>query len=908
MIKTPFKSLLVFSLFAIVRGSGCLDSPDDEPGVIVDFFDFVDEVEETVCLPMRSADIKGVVVDGVVEVTMTQEFETYICPDCTWPSLELTQARYQLPLDERAAVTAFRVEIGDRVIEGIVKDKDEARKEFDEAVEAGKPAFLAEQTRPDIFEIGCGNMPPNAIVRVIIVYVSPLVLLDRETYQFVLPTKVAPRYNPRTGDEPIPDLEPLLNSGVSISIGTLMSTDVTITSDTHGLQVIDITSAVTAVQVIDENPLISDVVIDITVNEVPTDVQVFVEKSADDTYAMMLSWVPPESQDVVTDGSNKEFVFILDRSGSMGNKVNQLRIAMRRILEELHPEALFNIVGFGSSFEYLFSEGSHLVGETAAYDTALAYIDSISANLGGTELLKPIQAVLESEPIPTHERVVFLITDGQVSNEDDIIDFVGNNLGSSRVFTLGLGPDAGRYLLNGVARNGDGTSDYVNGVSDSAITEAVGRQISTALSSSLFDAVEFGFDSPEFVTLAPHRRPPFFSGRRIVQYFLTDILSDGTSPPGDFTLTTLKNGTVMDASTVPFSEFIQTSVVFETDVIHKIAARELIRDLEEGRSSLHDNGAEPSDSVLKDQLVMLGVKYQIASSETSFVAIDNFGWTAVTATAKEVDEGPSTGGGGGSSGAAFCFSGQNTILVRGKGSTLMKDVKIGDMVAIGKRGFSQVYGFGHRDEDREVAYLALHIDAKSQPIEITRDHLVFVAERGAIPASNVVVGDSLLVGHNEMPVKVVAVSTVHRVGAFAPFTYSGTVSVNNVLASSYVTLQERCKGLEVGGVELVSMHWLAHALQAPRRLACSANPMFCNTETYDKEGIATWVSGPFQASRWLLAQNEAALAVLVWPILFVAAIFWGLEALLFDPVFALIVVTGYLILPAVQRFAKKKVA
>ena len=877
-MKCSLLHLLTSLLFATTVQSGPCTFSDQisDPGVFVDFDGEIPEnVSSLVCLPMRSADIRGSIVDGIVEVTLTQEFETYVCPFCFWPDFGLAQGRYQLPLDEKAAVTAFHAELGNRVIDGIVKDKEEAEQEYNDAVEAGKPAALAEQTRPDIFKISIGNMPPNEVVRVILTYVAPLEVFNADTYRFVLPTSIAPRYHPRDEDEPIPDLTPLLNSGVQIGLGAVSSADIVVKSLTHALKVEKVTETVNVIQVVDEDPLNRDLVIDMEASSFPSDPQIFIEESSNGTHAMMMSWVHQFNlSGAVEEVSRKEFIFILDRSGSMaGTKITQLGIAMSSIMQSLPSDSLFNIVGFGSYYEYLFQEGSEPVANENSYNTALSYIDSLVANFGGTEILSPIEAVLTSAPVAGYHRIVFLVTDGQVSNEEQVINYVGDNLGSSRIFTLGIGPAAARTLLNGVARNGAGTSDYVNGNSDAAIVDAVSNQMAIALGSPPLSVQSVVFDN--LVTVqAPHRPPPLFLGKRLLLYYLTDIGSDGTDPPTNVSITVVDSTNV----TGPFlyeiasSDFIQTSSVFESDIIHKMAAREMIRDLEEGRSPLHDDENEPSDAEVEEKIVAIGVKYQIISSETSFVAVDNEGWTAIS---KEVDDSGENnpGSGGAMPGPSpqnpvyfgVCFSPANTVITRDKGMINMKDLKIGDEVDVGGGKFSVVYSFGHYDIHQPSTYIQLYTSG-SKPLELSSDHLVYTFTKGMIAASDVTIGDQLRLGNGETTF-VTKISSVDRAGAYAPFTMSGSVVVSSVVASCYVSFPELSKALQVGTMNIISMHWLAHAFQAPHRLFCSViYPSACTREQYTDMGISTWVYGPLLATHWLMSWGNTALRFFTVPI------------------------------------------
>lgn len=914
-MKQTVLSLFLAALAISAQSAPCtIADQATDPGLFVDFEGDVPENSPAiVCLPMRSADIRGSVVDGIVEVTLTQEFDTYVCPSCFWPILQMAQGSYQLPLDEKASVTAFRAELGDRVIDGIVKDKEEAEQEYNDAVDAGKPAALAEQTRPDIFKISIGNMPPNVVVRVILTYVAPLEVFDADTYRFVLPTKVAPRYHPRDEDEPIPNVQPLLNNAVTIGLGVVSSTDIEMNSFTHALEVQKVTDTVNIVQVVDTDPLQRDVVIDMTARSLPSEPQIFIEESSNGTYAMMMSWVPQFNASDSAEG-NKEFIFILDRSGSMnGEKIFQLRSAMRTIMESLPADSLFNIVGFGSTYEFLFEEGSELVSDDISYNSSLSYIDSLTANFGGTEILSPIEAVLASPAFPSYQRIVFLITDGQVTNEDQVVNYVGDNLGSSRVFTLGIGPNAARTLLNGVARNGAGTSDYVNGDSDIAIIDAVNRQLSTALrtSSLSIEAVTFNNITS---TQAPHQSPSFFSGRRLLLYFLTDADSDGGEPPSEVTITVVDTNNATDSLLYEISsvDFIQTSSVFESDVIHKIAAREMIRDLEEGRSSLHENQNEPSEAELEEEIVTIGIKYQIISSETSFVAVDNEGWTA-TAVTKELDEG--NGGAafvapvgapvGGTASLVICFSPMNTVITRDRGTISIQSLKIGDEVDVGNGRFSSVYSFGHYDEYQLASYIQLYTKEGNAPLEISSDHLVNVHQNGKIPASEVNVGDQLLLRNGEKA-SVTKISVVDRVGAYAPFTMSGSVVVSGVVASCYVAFPEVSEAFRVGTRNIVSAHWLAHAFQVPHRVFCSINPIACAREDYTDAGISSWVRAPLLFIKWLISQGDVVLRLLFAPITLAAAIFYLFEIACMSSFLQCIVVVAGFVFASIRM--KSKVA
>jgi len=252
------------------------------------------------------------------------------------------------------------------------------------------------------------------------------------------------------------------------------------------------------------------------------------------------------------------------------------------------------------------------------------------------------------------------------------------------------------------------------------------------------------------------------------------------------------------------------------------------------------------------------------------------------------------GNGGGDDGEfAICFSGKNDVLTMNKGKIPTKDLQIGDMVHIGEGEFSRVYSFGHHSHDTKAEYLQLHVESRNNPLEISKDHMVFIGKNRAVPAFSVSIGDQLILSdenNKNTNAKVTKITKVERVGAYAPFTESGTIIVNGLLASNYVSLQEEESGsFTVVGVRIVSMHWLAHAFQAPHRLFCRLSSNACSNETYTKEGISHWVSKPLIISHWFLRQHVIVTAILSIPVVCLAFALHATESLLSFPVPSIVI-------------------
>jgi len=222
----------------------------------------------------------------------------------------------------------------------------------------------------------------------------------------------------------------------------------------------------------------------------------------------------------------------------------------------------------------------------------------------------------------------------------------------------------------------------------------------------------------------------------------------------------------------------------------------------------------------------------------------------------------------------FCFAGDATVDVQDQGSTQMKHLSIGDKVHVGKSQYEPVYSFGHHDAKASATFLKVQTSAAT-PLLVSADHMVQVQSRGFVPASNLVQGDKLVDGSTGDEVLVKSIRTVSAKGVFAPFTPSGTIVVNGILASSFVALDSQ-PNLTILGVAL-SHQWIAHTFEFPHRLACHYLSQ-CPNETYTAKGISTWVALPLRASQWLLRQNIVVRSSLLTVFSIILALFAILEA------------------------------
>src|SRR5213594_2430708 len=171
-------------------------------------------------LPLKAMDIQGKIEGLVAEVDVRQTFVNNL--------EEPLEATYIFPLPDRAAVTSFRMEISWRVVEGLLKERGEARREYDEAIQRGHRAAIAEEERPSVFTLRVGNLMAGEEGKVHLKLIGPIPVSTHPyscsspaadspggceaTFRF--PLVVAPRYIPGV---------PL--SGEPVGDGTAFDTD-----------------------------------------------------------------------------------------------------------------------------------------------------------------------------------------------------------------------------------------------------------------------------------------------------------------------------------------------------------------------------------------------------------------------------------------------------------------------------------------------------------------------------------------------------------------------------------------------------------------------------------------------------------------------------------------------------------
>ncbi|NUW39985.1 VIT domain-containing protein [Nonomuraea rhodomycinica] len=450
-------------------------------------------------LPLESVDVTAAVSGLVAGVEVAQEFRN--------PFDVTLEATYVFPLPDRAAVTAFRMEADDRVIEGVLKERGQARADYDRALREGRRAAIAEEERPDVFTIRVGNILPGERVTVRMSLSQPLPYEDgAATFRF--PLVVAPRYIPGApldgapaGDGAAPDTEavpdasritpPVLLPGFPAPVRLSLA----VTVDPAGLDLRDVSSSLHVVEedghTVRLRPgerLDRDFVLRLAF-DTSTSLQIDTSETGGGTGGetggggtFALTVVPPALEAPRTP---RDLVLLLDRSGSMsGWKMVAARRAAARIVDTLTSADRFTVLTFDSVVEQPF-EGLVEASDRNRY-RAVEQLARVDAR-GGTELLEPLrEAVRLLPPAEGRERVLVLVTDGQVGNEDQILEQAGGALSAMRVHAVGIDRAVNAGFLGRLAGLGAGRCELVESEDRlDAAMEQIHRRIGAPLVTDL---------------------------------------------------------------------------------------------------------------------------------------------------------------------------------------------------------------------------------------------------------------------------------------------------------------------------------------------------------------------------------------------------------------------------------------
>lgn len=539
------------------------------------------------------------------------------------PINDVVNGVYQFPLPNDASVFAMTMMLGDRVITGRIDEKQQAKRNYEKAQQAGHKAALVSQQRPNVFSTQVANIEGQQSVSVKLNYQFQLGLmrsLDDDGFSgFSLrfPTLVAPRYHSvatntvlssqMLGAQAVPsDFLPQLISHKQQQIDTSIDVDLGLpledfASNVGELAVTQLAS--THYRVEPTSALIANGDFELSFRAKEhsgNQLRLFKQTLVDDTY-YMLAFFPPSEQYLAHDLA-RELVFVIDTSGSMqGESIAQAKQALLNALRRLTPHDSFNIIEFNSDVK-VFSP-LPLAATYSNLQRAEHYVAGLIAD-GGTEIAKALNAALDGQSDAARVRQVVFLTDGSIGNEGALFSLINGRLGDSKLFTVGIGATPNSYFMNQAAIIGRGDYLYIDDVAQvNDKIDALMSQLNAPALANIHVLNGVGMPLSDALPLAD-----LYYAKPLLAYFTKQQLG-ASSQAVQIVADDVSGRTI---------EMINLADAIEAEGISREYAKQQMNALHPIRD--------------KQQLTQLALKHQILSPYTSFIALEEYYGPVATAT------------------------------------------------------------------------------------------------------------------------------------------------------------------------------------------------------------------------------------------------------------------------------------
>lgn len=583
--------------------------------------------------PLKSTEVTTN-INGVIA-------ETYVVQTYENQGDKPINAQYVFPTSSTATVHGMKMEIGNHVVTATIKEKEEAKEEYEEAKEEGKSASLLEQKRPNVFTMDVANIMPGDTARIELHY-TELISCQEGEYEFLFPTVVGPRYiAPQDDSGPVSDMyvppkeipeesghsdeedadasaggeeaadgwaaSPYLPEGVlpdsEYHINVNLSTGVPIadvTCKSHEINVAKETDSLARITLADSDDFAGNRDFILKYRLTSESVQSGLVLTENDSEKYFFLTVQPPERFTPEDIPPREYIFVLDVSGSMyGYPLDTAKDLIRNLVSGLKETDSFNLVLF-SDDTYLLAPES-LAANSRNVQKAIDLIDEQEGG-GGTSMLP---ALTEAISIPMKEdiaRSVVIITDGYISNEDDIYDLINQNMDTASFFSFGIGCSVNDYLIKGIAQCGMGESFLVT---DSEDADASAERFASYIEAPLLTGITVdyeGFDVYDVATATPS-----------ILYAQKPLILFGKWR-GDPTGTITVSGNAGGEEYKQEISVADGAVGAENESIRYLWARTKL-------DQLAGYGSVRNDDSVKEEITKLGLDYNMTTPYTSFVAV-----------------------------------------------------------------------------------------------------------------------------------------------------------------------------------------------------------------------------------------------------------------------------------------------
>lgn len=599
---------VLLTAFSVI-GFTITQNPLPEPAENTDhclspYFLIRGEKPEKSVMPLLSTTADVQIAGVIADVRVTQKYQnTGSTP---------IEAVYVFPASTRAAVYAMKMTLGERVIEAKIAPRDQARRTYEQARNQGQNAALLEQQRPNVFSMNVANIMPGDAIEVELRY-TELLIPTEGVYEFVYPTVVGPRYSSgqRGNENNSPTWvgnpytqqgqPPAYSFGLNCQLAAGMPIqDIRCTSHKTNIQFTGKDQANISLKPGENQGGNRDFILRYRLSDNKINTGLILQSSGDEQF--FLAMIQPPQRPTLDMIPPREYVFIVDVSGSMhGYPLDISKQLMRRLIGSLRPTDKFNVILFAGTSN-LFSETS-VSANAPNLKKAIDFIDKEQGS-GGTELLPALQKALSLKGVERYARTFIIATDGYVTVEREAFELINKNLNEANFFAFGIGTAVNRELIEGMAHCGKGEPAIISQPEEA---EAASDKFMSEVNTPVLTHIKVGFEGLDAYDVEPLSTPDVFASRPVLVFG-----KYRNNPQGSIHLSGIHGNGHFETDL----RVNEASRMSPGNALRNLWARESIR-------NLTDFASLGADEQVSHNIESLGIKYNLLTEFTSFVAVDN---------------------------------------------------------------------------------------------------------------------------------------------------------------------------------------------------------------------------------------------------------------------------------------------
>jgi hypothetical protein len=543
-------------------------------------------------IPLKSVKVTGTLFDFTGEIFIEQTYvNNYDKP---------IEAKYTFNLDKTSCVTDFNLTIGSKKLKGVIKESGKAKTYYETAVKNNHKSSILETSGNGSYKISLGNIEPNETIIIKFKYIT-MTTIDSNGFKFILPTNIAPKYTPNKSTT----LKEMYYNDIQYSTNIPYNFIVDITWNSKN----KITNVVSHSNPNDLNVIINDNIAKIITQTTPsngdfnliikTEVNpaIYYYQENEKYYTIITNQIDETNVKTIP----KNYYFVLDRSGSMqGNKIKNALEALKGFILSIVSGDNFNIYSFGSEYKSMWNHCKPYNNENMTY--ALSEISKYTADMGGTEIMECLKDILSNNN-SDNESVIILLTDGQVSNVNAITNMIKQKSHNVRIFSLGIGSDVSRDLLEKISSVSNGFSTML--VDESETTNAV-INILDKVNKKYYTNIKYNYLHNNEQINALYTNNVIYPGQYItIPLLMTSdqfnmMISDGIVFEG------------MEQNLIPFKQIMTSEFILNTQnpIIKQYYGNYLIKRAIENREN-------------RENIVNMSIDYHLINEYTTFLIINS---------------------------------------------------------------------------------------------------------------------------------------------------------------------------------------------------------------------------------------------------------------------------------------------